>query len=1128
MSEAYTTTMADQLMGELQTLARSGLLSRSIEAVFGSSPRAPELQRTLNAIANGDVSVLPSISTLSNDAMKGHFGAYSHETNTIFLHEGIQSSLPITREVLYHEIAHYIAEQFFGGAESATDSFEFTRALLGDQSPILVAHDDAEHKTLEGEIILDGQDQPISVEWFDTQLHIDWAKAQLPMMTAEGFAIFARAENETDAFYSSTAKKLIVEYSPYGLQTQSASHFDNNNIRGGMETVHKRWSDGIGNFNSTKIDAITNSDSETRDKAWVGPGFSGADAGVQNLIYRFGQVSHALQDFYSHSNWVENYLSGRITSTTLLDSGLGLPSRLNPGDYVTTATDLMVAMSGINYANLMKKAGTGSYSGSSKDVYWWVNLTQDPRQWATTHGNLLDGKEIGALMSGAVSGAVYADTDYSLPLRALNRSGFFEQEYFRGYSHGGFAGTIYGQWVSPIAKDSAPSDRYSNGSSISYYAGELGHKTAEQFANLQVRNEWDRMGNMINEKYGKAGLQKFADFAVTEAYRATYVETYSQPGARWNWGNAALTIPDIVFQLEAAQMAQTQKQLAETPLRQIEVFYASDSATLNSSDNRTYLTQVLKDGVWVDSAAGLVTAHLHDINDGSGNVFSAAPTQHGGTGGRGLAIAADLESASPLASIYDVENINTQARVFINDFDVGLDQIRIVDGNGQVLKVIDVDHANYPDLQKQLLAEYNIVLNARAETEALTSQKIVLTKNVTGPLIIKASEFFSDADLRANGATHGPSTLSFSSYDESVSWLKLRSDGSLEITDISKVIKGQHEIYVGVSDGSSEFAGQRIVLSIDPEISVGGVPFASNVPVDVTFTTTRSSAIDLYGVILDANGQLAAEPKHLALRLGDNAGTPLGFDANHIASWLGDDGDHGTMQFLVDFHDGLGLRPLAVQNVDATHFNLNMGGETIASLAVGAPSNPSIFIDEVFVEAVNAMMLALPLDRPILGATSRADASYEVNFTVTLAKESDYTGEFGLFLADVRSGNVIDPKTGLQMEGVKLDYGNIDTFTVFSSAASPQGPVQKDGRFVIDGDLNLDNLALLPFFKVHAPTTSYLLFGNDFANPDGIEHIVRIGQNIFGCEDLLGGGDLDYDDMVATIGTLSVRELLAA
>ena len=28
-------------------------------------------------------------------------------------------------------------------------------------------------------------------------------------------------------------------------------------------------------------------------------------AGVQNLLYRFGQISHALQDFYSHSNWLE-------------------------------------------------------------------------------------------------------------------------------------------------------------------------------------------------------------------------------------------------------------------------------------------------------------------------------------------------------------------------------------------------------------------------------------------------------------------------------------------------------------------------------------------------------------------------------------------------------------------------------------------------------------------------------------------------------------------------------------------------------------------------------------------------------------------------------------------------------
>ena len=759
MSETYKTGVIDQLVGELQSLARSGYLSRTIDSVFGPSSLAPELQRTINAIANGDLSALPSISILSNETMKGHFGAYSAETNTIFLHEGIQTSLPITREILYHEIAHFIADRFFGGIETPAGAFDFTHALLRDQSPILVPHDDAVHSALKGEIVIDGQNGPINVEWFDTKLHIDWAKAQLPMMTAQAFAIFARAENETDAFYSPVPAKLGVEFSPYGLQTQSASHFDNNNVRGGMEMVHKRWSDGIVNFNSTKVDEIRNSDSETRDKAYVGPGFSGADAGVQNLIYRFGQISHALQDFYSHSNWVENHLSGRVGSTALLDSGLSLPGKLNPGDYVPTASSLMVAMSGINYANLMKKAGTGSYSGASKDVYWWVNLTEESQKWAVTHGNLLNGKEIGALMTGAVSGAVYADTDYSLPLRALNRSGFFEQEYFRGYSHGGAAGAIYGQWVSPIAKDT----------DSARYTGDTGHMKAEQFSNLQVRNEWDRMGNLINEKYGIAGLQKFADFAVTEAYRDIYVATYSQPGARWNWGNAALTIPDIVFQLEAAQMAATAHQLAETPLRQIEVFYANDSATLDTTANRTYLTQVLKDGVWADSAAGLISIHAHNVNEGADSVFNVAATQHAGAGGRGLAIAPNLNNASPLASIYDVENINMQARVFINDFDVGLDEIRIVDANGRVLTVIDVDHANYPDVQRQLLADYNIVLNARAETETLTNQKIVLTKNTTGPLIIRASEFFDDADFHANGAVHGPSSLSFSSYDESLS-----------------------------------------------------------------------------------------------------------------------------------------------------------------------------------------------------------------------------------------------------------------------------------------------------------------------------------------------------------------------
>ncbi|MBR8829728.1 MAG: hypothetical protein N5P05_001320 [Chroococcopsis gigantea SAG 12.99] len=38
------------------------------------------------------------------------------------------------------------------------------------------------------------------------------------------------------------------------------------------------------------------------------------------------------------------------------------------------------------------------------------------------------------------------------------------------------------------------------------------------------------------------------------------------------------------------------------------------------------------------------------------------------------------------------------------------------------------------------------------------------------------------------------------------------------------------------------------------------------------------------------------------------------------------------------------------------------------------------------------------------------------------------------------------------------------------------------------------------------------------ANPDGVSHVSRLGSNLFGFEDLWGGGDLDYNDTIVKIG----------
>jgi hypothetical protein len=47
-------------------------------------------------------------------------------------------------------------------------------------------------------------------------------------------------------------------------------------------------------------------------------------------------------------------------------------------------------------------------------------------------------------------------------------------------------------------------------------------------------------------------------------------------------------------------------------------------------------------------------------------------------------------------------------------------------------------------------------------------------------------------------------------------------------------------------------------------------------------------------------------------------------------------------------------------------------------------------------------------------------------------------------------------------------------------------------------------------------------FGFAAANRDLISHFRRLGDNVFGLEDLLGGGDLDYDDHIFALNPVSL------
>jgi hypothetical protein len=76
---------------------------------------------------------------------------------------------------------------------------------------------------------------------------------------------------------------------------------------------------------------------------------------------------------------------------------------------------------------------------------------------------------------------------------------------------------------------------------------------------------------------------------------------------------------------------------------------------------------------------------------------------------------------------------------------------------------------------------------------------------------------------------------------------------------------------------------------------------------------------------------------------------------------------------------------------------------------------------------------------------------------------------------------------------------------------------------VANFSLSGDSLALLaPFAVVQAGSTAQTYFAFARANPDGLSHFRVFGDNLFGLEDQLGGGDMDYDDLVVGFRNLAL------
>jgi hypothetical protein len=142
---------------------------------------------------------------------------------------------------------------------------------------------------------------------------------------------------------------------------------------------------------------------------------------------------------------------------------------------------------------------------------------------------------------------------------------------------------------------------------------------------------------------------------------------------------------------------------------------------------------------------------------------------------------------------------------------------------------------------------------------------------------------------------------------------------------------------------------------------------------------------------------------------------------------------------------------------------------------------------------------------------------------LTVKSEAAFTNTAGLYRVNDAEGTVTDPLTGDELTPNDAGY---------AEAAIRQRELTVDEEGNLSGDNTLNGF-LAPFIIADGTPEEWLsenpdnqIFGQEIfayfpyieANPDGVDHIVLMGDNTFGIEDLPGlNSDFDYNDMILQI-----------
>ena len=131
---------------------------------------------------------------------------------------------------------------------------------------------------------------------------------------------------------------------------------------------------------------------------------------------------------------------------------------------------------------------------------------------------------------------------------------------------------------------------------------------------------------------------------------------------------------------------------------------------------------------------------------------------------------------------------------------------------------------------------------------------------------------------------------------------------------------------------------------------------------------------------------------------------------------------------------------------------------------------------------------------------------------VSLTREASYDSVVGFYNIQNANGAVLDPLTGNLLTPGDDGYATaaLDSSNLFSGF----GTLSTDNNTTQTNTItSFSNAGLLaPYANI--TTTEETFFSFAEANSDGLTHFRSLGSGVIGLEDLVGGGDQDFDDLI--------------